>query len=84
MVCFHYFVGLCLLGALAIDESVSLAQGLVAGNPNAVSFWRLPQWHSSIAKNVIVKNRRLLEDKVIASHVCLLAIYFFLTKVPRS
>lgn len=52
-------------GALAIDEAVNLAQSVASGNANTVSFWLLPQWHSSSAKAATLKHRRLLEDKVI-------------------
>ncbi|CAL1168291.1 unnamed protein product [Cladocopium goreaui] len=55
------------LGALSIDESVTLAQGVASGNAGTVSFWLLPQWHSSMGKQSVLKNRRLLEDKVIGS-----------------
>ena len=48
-----------------MDEAVNLAQGVASGNANTVSFWLLPQWHSSAAKQATLKHRRLLEDKVI-------------------
>ena len=55
-------------GALAIDESVTLAQGVASGNANTLAFWLLPQWHSSAAKQATLRHRRLLEDKVIGCH----------------
>ena len=48
-----------------IDEAVNLAQGITTGNSNSVSFWLLPQWHSSTAKGSVLKHRRLLEDKIV-------------------
>jgi len=50
---------------LAIDESITLAQGLASGNVNTLSFWMLPQWHSGMGRNNTLKNRRLVEDKVL-------------------
>ena len=50
---------------LAVDEAVTLAQGVESGNENTLSFWLLPQWHSTLAKGATVKNRGLLEDKVL-------------------
>ena len=48
-----------------MDESVTLAQGVASGNNGTLSFWLLPQWHSSTGKASTLKNRRLLEDKVL-------------------
>ena len=53
-------------GPILIDEAVALAQGISMGNQGTVSFWCLPQWHSSSHKNAVLNNRRLLEDKVVA------------------
>lgn len=54
-------------GPLSIDEAVQVAQGVTGGNCNSVSFWCLPQWHSSAGKVAVLKNRRLLEDKVVGN-----------------
>lgn len=48
-----------------MDEAVSLCQAVSSGNPNTLAFFLLPQWHSSTSKTTVLKNRRLLEDKVV-------------------
>ncbi|CAJ1423296.1 unnamed protein product [Effrenium voratum] len=53
------------MGAMAVDEAVSLCQAVSSGNPNTLAFFLLPQWHSSTSKTTVLKNRRLLEDKVV-------------------
>lgn len=51
-------------GAMSVDEAVSLTQSVTSGNPQCLGFFLMPQWHSSTDKNTVMKNRRLLEDKV--------------------
>ena len=53
-------------GVLSIDEAVGLIQSVCAGNSNTMGFIMFPQYHSSTTKNVVIQNRRLLEDKIVA------------------
>ncbi|CAK9075152.1 unnamed protein product [Durusdinium trenchii] len=69
---------------LSIDEAVQVAQGVTGGNCNSVSFWCLPQWHSSAGKVAVLKNRRLLEDKVVGNLGCLAGVAPGMSDVPRS
>lgn len=67
-----------LQGALTIDEAVSLGQAVAGGNPGTCVLVLLPQYHSSTSQINVIKNRRLLEDKVVSCfgivvvtlHVC--------------
>ncbi|CAL1130517.1 unnamed protein product [Cladocopium goreaui] len=52
--------------AMAVDEAVQICQSVSSGNPRTVCWFMLPQWHSSTAKCTVLKNRRLVEDKVVA------------------
>ena len=54
-------------GALAIDEAIQLCASVSTGNNRTLCWFQLPQWHSSTQKETVVKNRRLLEDKILAS-----------------
>lgn len=54
-----------LSGALSVDEAVSLASSVSSGNQRTLCWFMLPQWHSSTGKCTVLKNRRLLEDKVV-------------------
>ena len=48
-----------------MDEAVQLCNAVASGNFNTLCFFLLPQYHSSTHKTTIIKNRRLLEDKVV-------------------
>ncbi|CAL1138958.1 unnamed protein product [Cladocopium goreaui] len=50
---------------LSIDEAISVCQSVSSGNQRTLCWFMLPQWHSSTSKTTVVKNRRLLEDKVL-------------------
>ena len=49
---------------MAVDEAVQLAQSVASGNPRTLAWIMLPQYHSSTHKVTVLKNRRLMEDKV--------------------
>ena len=66
-------------GALTVDEAVTLSQGVASGNSGTVAFWLLPQWHSSMNRTSTLKNRRLLEDKVLGSLAMSLCTCIFLS-----
>ena len=55
----------CWQGVLSIDESINLIQSTCSGNGNTMAFAMLPQYHSSTHKGTVLKNRRLLEDKIV-------------------
>ena len=69
-------------GQLAIDECVQLCQAVTQGNTQTVSFWCIPQWHSSAQKVTVLKNRRLMEDKIVAT-LCFAVSLFLLDGYPR-
>ena len=52
-------------GPLSIDEGINVMQSTCTGNSATVAFIMLPQYHSSTSKSVVLKNRRLLEDKIV-------------------
>jgi len=54
-------------GALSVDEALNLVQAVLGGNSRSVGFILMPQAHSSTSHTAILKNRRLLEDKSIAT-----------------
>lgn len=54
-------------GALSIDESIALAQGVCSGNASSAIFSLLPQPHSSCNFSTVLKHRRLIEDKVVSN-----------------
>lgn len=54
-------------GPLAIDESIQLCQSVCSGNPRTLCWFMLPQWHSSTKKETVIRNRRMIEDKVYGS-----------------
>ncbi|CAK9064636.1 unnamed protein product, partial [Durusdinium trenchii] len=54
------------MGPLLIDEAISLSQAISSGNANTMCFACLPQVHSSTSMATVMKNRRLLEDKLFA------------------
>ena len=54
-------------GQLSIDEAISVCQSVSSGNQRTLCWFMLPQWHSSTSKTTVVKNRRLLEDKVLGN-----------------
>lgn len=56
----------CVSGHLLIDEAVQLCSAVSSGNPNTLCFACLPQVHSSTSMGTVTKNRRLLEDKLLA------------------
>ena len=47
-----------------VDEAIGLAHTVCSGNPNSLCFLMLPQHHTSTSKATVLKNRRLMEDKV--------------------
>lgn len=51
-------------GQLSIDEGINVIQSACTGNANTIGFILTPQYHASTAKHIVVKNRRLLEDKL--------------------
>ncbi|CAK9076978.1 unnamed protein product [Durusdinium trenchii] len=51
---------------LLIDEAISLSHAISSGNTNTLCFACLPQIHSSTTTATVMKNRRLLEDKLLA------------------
>lgn len=51
-------------GQLSIDEAISIAQSVSSGNNRTLAFICLPQTYSSTKRDVVLKNRRLMEDKV--------------------
>ena len=53
-------------GALAVDEAVQLCQSVSSGNQKTIAWFLLPQYHSSTSQCTVLKNRHLLEDKVVA------------------
>ncbi|CAK9071136.1 unnamed protein product [Durusdinium trenchii] len=55
---------------LSIDESINIAQTVSSGNARTMAFFCLPQTHTSTKRDVVLKNRRLLEDKVGAYLEC--------------
>ena len=52
-------------GPLSIDEAITVIQTTCSGNSSTVALALLPQYHSSTSKSVVLKNRRLLEDKMV-------------------
>lgn len=54
-------------GALSIDESITLGQAVCSGNANSSMFILLPQPHSSCSLVTILKHKRLVEDKMVAT-----------------
>ena len=54
-------------GVMGIDEGIELASLVTGGNDRSMLLALEPQYHSSTEKHSVVKHRRLLEDKVIAS-----------------
>lgn len=54
-----------LSGALTIDEAVTLCQSVCSGNPSTLAWIMLPQYYTSSSKHSVLKNRRLLEDKLL-------------------
>ena len=52
-------------GPLSIDEGINVMQSACTGNSSTMGFVMLPQYHSSTSKAVDLKNRRLLEDKLV-------------------
>ena len=52
-------------GPLSIDEGINVMQSACTGNSSTMGFVMLPQYHSSTSKAVVLKNRRLLEDKLV-------------------
>ncbi|CAK9114032.1 Uncharacterized protein SCF082_LOCUS52831 [Durusdinium trenchii] len=53
------------MGALTIDEAVTLCQSVCSGNPSTLAWIMLPQYYTSSSKHSVLKNRRLLEDKLL-------------------
>lgn len=53
-------------GPLLIDEALSVARGILNANPNAILFTLLPMAHSSTESQAVTKNRRALEDRILA------------------
>ncbi|CAK9097690.1 unnamed protein product, partial [Durusdinium trenchii] len=51
--------------ALTIDEAVTLCQSVCSGNPSTLAWIMLPQYYTSSSKHSVLKNRRLLEDKLL-------------------
>lgn len=47
-----------------LDEAISVAQTVSAGDAGAVLFTLLPIPHGSTDKDVVMKHRRVLEDKI--------------------
>lgn len=62
----NQWLGYSFLGAMSVDEAVQICQSVSSGNPRTLCWFMLPQWHSSTGKCTVLKNRRLLEDKVVA------------------
>ena len=52
-------------GPISIDEAINVIQSTCSGNSSTMAFILLPQYHSSTSKTVVLKNRRLLEDKLV-------------------
>ena len=46
---------------------MSLIQAVCSGNASTVAFVMMPQWHSSTSRSTTVKNRRLVEDKLMGT-----------------
>lgn len=65
-------------GALSIDESIALAQGVCSGNPGTALFALLPQPHSSCNFSTVLKHRRLVEDKVVSKLSSSGALYIYI------
>ena len=59
-----------LSGQISIDEAIQLCASVSSGNTSSVAFFCMPQCHSSTKRDSVLKNRRLLEDKVGACPVC--------------
>ncbi|CAK9109101.1 Uncharacterized protein SCF082_LOCUS50712, partial [Durusdinium trenchii] len=59
---------------ISIDEAIQLCASVSSGNTSSVAFFCMPQCHSSTKRDSVLKNRRLLEDKVGAYPVCMAAI----------
>lgn len=51
-------------GPMMLDEAISVAQTVSAGDAGAVLFTLLPIPHGSTDKDVVMKHRRVLEDKI--------------------
>ena len=58
-------------GPLIIDEAVDLAKTIANGNPRSALLALLPITTSSVTHATIVKQRRILEDKLMLLLVCL-------------
>ena len=65
----------CHLGPSSIDETITLASSVTAGNDRSILLVLEPQHHGSMEKTSIVKHRRLLEDKIMA---CLVWVFLFM------
>ena len=50
---------------MILDEAIDVAKTVCAGDQSAALFALLPLHHGSSDKTVVLKNRRLLEDKIL-------------------
>ena len=57
--------GVAFLGGMLMDEALDVCKGVSSTNPNAFVFLMNPVIHSNNEKGVVIKHRRLIEDKLV-------------------
>ena len=57
-------------GGLLTDDAIDFAKMYSAANPNAALFVILPIVYGTVESKTVLKNRRMLEDKLYAPFVC--------------
>lgn len=50
---------------MSVDAAIQLAVSVSSGNGKTMLALLLPQYHSSTSKQSVIKNRRLVEDKIL-------------------
>ena len=69
------------LSLLLIDDAIDFAKMYSAANPNAALFVLLPVAYGTVESKTVLKNRRVLEDKLYAPFASTVLLYGISTGV---